>query len=85
MTKKVYVSELEGWNVRGYPPVKWKNRVQEYARERGEGSLRNLEQGWGSVWIERDGNSSALAIWWEVLEAGVSPLCLHLLIYALYL
>ncbi len=24
--------------------VKWRDRVQEYVRERGEGSLRNLEQ-----------------------------------------
>ncbi len=44
MTKRVYVSEVEGGNVRGLPPVKWRDRVQEYVRERGEGSLRNLEQ-----------------------------------------
>ncbi len=24
--------------------MKWRDRVQEYVRERGEGSLRNLEQ-----------------------------------------
>ncbi len=41
----VYMSEIEGENVRGRPPVKWRDRVQEYVRERGEGSLRNLEQG----------------------------------------
>ncbi len=40
----VYVSEIEGGNVRGRPPVKWRDRVQEYVREKGEGSLRNLEQ-----------------------------------------
>ncbi len=44
MTKRVYVSEIEGGNVRGRPPVKWRDIVQEYVRERGEGSLRNLEQ-----------------------------------------
>ncbi len=44
MTKRVYMSEIEGGNVRGRPPVKWRDRVQEYASERGEGSLRNLEQ-----------------------------------------
>ncbi len=44
MTRKVYVSEVEGGNVRGWPPVKWMDRVQEYVRERGEGSMRNLEQ-----------------------------------------
>ncbi len=44
MTNRVYVSEIEGGNVRGRPPVKWRDRVQEYVRERGEGSLRNLEQ-----------------------------------------
>ncbi len=38
------MSEIEGGNVRGRPPVKWRDRVQEYLRERGEGSLRNLEQ-----------------------------------------
>ncbi len=39
------MSEIEGGNVRGRPPVKWRDRVQEYIRERGEGTLRNLEQG----------------------------------------
>ncbi len=44
MTRRVYVSEIEGGNVRGRPPVKWRDRVQEYVRERSGGSLRNLEQ-----------------------------------------
>ncbi len=44
MTKRVYVSEIEGDNVRGRPPVKWRERVQEYVRESCEGSLRSLEQ-----------------------------------------
>ncbi len=26
------------------PPVKWRNRVQEYVRKRGERSLRNFKQ-----------------------------------------
>ncbi len=47
MTKRVYVSEIEGGNVRGQPPVKWRDRVQEYIRERGQGSLRSLEQARG--------------------------------------
>ncbi len=40
------VCEIEGGNVTGRPPVKWRDRVQEYVRERerGEGSLRNPEQ-----------------------------------------
>ncbi len=72
MTKRVYVSEIEGGNVRGRPPVKWRDRVQEYITERGEGSLRNLELARGSVGIERDEGSSAVAIpWWELLGAGV--------------
>ncbi len=29
MTRRVYVSEIEGGNVRGRPPVKWRDRVQE--------------------------------------------------------
>ncbi len=44
VTRRVYMSEIEGGNVRGRPPVKWRDRVQEYVRERGEGPLRNLEQ-----------------------------------------
>ncbi len=44
MTRRVYMSEIEGGTVRGRPPVKWRDRVQEYVRERGEGSLRNLKQ-----------------------------------------
>ncbi len=44
MTRRAYVNEIEGGNVRGRPPVKWIDRVQEYVRERGEGSLRNLDQ-----------------------------------------
>ncbi len=50
MTRRVYVSEIEGENVRGRPPVKWRDRVQEYVKERGEGSLRNLEQAKGECW-----------------------------------
>ncbi len=44
MTRRVNMSEIEGGNVRERPPLKWRNRVQDYLRERGEGSLRNLEQ-----------------------------------------
>ncbi len=43
MIRRVYVSEIQRGNVRG-PPVQWRDRVQEYVRERGEGSLKNLEQ-----------------------------------------
>ncbi len=41
------MSDIEGGNARGRPPVKWRDRVQEYVRERGERSLRNLEQARG--------------------------------------
>ncbi len=52
MTRRVYVSEIEGETVRGRPPVKWRDRVQEYyVRERGEGTLRNLEQ---ARWVCQD-------------------------------
>ncbi len=44
MTGRVYMCEIQGENVRGRPPVKWRDRVQEYVRDRGEGALRNLEQ-----------------------------------------
>ncbi len=53
--------------------MKWRDRVQEYFRERGEGSMRNLEQARRECQDrERDGSSSAMAIpWWELLGAGV--------------
>ncbi len=54
MTRKVYVSEIEGGNVRGRPPVKWRDRVQESVRERGEGYLRNLEQVRGGECQDRE-------------------------------
>ncbi len=38
------MSGIEGGNVRGRPPVKWRDRVQKYVREGGEEYLRNLEQ-----------------------------------------
>ncbi len=44
MTRRVYMSEIVGGIGRGRPPVKWRDRVQVYVSERGEGSLRNLEQ-----------------------------------------
>ncbi len=44
MTRGVYVSEIEGGNVKGRPPVEWRVRLQEYVREKGERSLKNFEQ-----------------------------------------
>ncbi len=41
--KKIIRLRWKG-NVRGRRPVKWRDRVQENVRERGGGSLRNLEQ-----------------------------------------
>ncbi len=32
-TKRVFESTIEGRGVRGRPPVKWINRVEEYWRE----------------------------------------------------
>ncbi len=60
MTGRGGVSEIEGGNVRGRPPVKWRDRVQEYVRERGERSLKNFEQARRDC-LDRDGNSSAVA------------------------
>ncbi len=74
MTKRVYVSGIEGGNVRGRPPVKWRDRVQEYVRERGKRSLRNLKQARGECqdrerWkLFCHGHPS----WWELLGAGVA-------------
>ncbi len=47
MTRRVYVSEIEGGNVRGRPTEKWRDRMQEYITEKGEGSLINLEEARG--------------------------------------
>ncbi len=44
MTRRVYESKIEGGNARGRPAVKWRDRVQEYVRERKERSVRNSEQ-----------------------------------------
>ncbi len=44
LTRRVYVSEIEGGNGKRRPPVKWRDRVQEYVRERVQGYLRNHEQ-----------------------------------------
>ncbi len=44
MISRMYVSEIEGGNARGQPPVKWGDRVLEYVRKKGERPLRNFEQ-----------------------------------------
>ncbi len=36
--------ETSNAHLKGRPPEKWRDRVQEYVRERDEGFLRNLEQ-----------------------------------------
>ena len=33
LTKRVYISEIEGTGVRDRPPVRWLKRVEEYCRE----------------------------------------------------
>ncbi len=73
MTRRVYIREIKGGNVRGRPPVKWRDRVQEYVRERGEGSLRNLEQASGGGCQDRERWKLFChgQPWWELLEAGV--------------
>ena len=38
LTKRVYNSEIDGTCVRGSPPVRWINRVEEYCRDRNEWS-----------------------------------------------
>ncbi len=37
------MSEIEGGNIRGRPPVKWRDRVQEYLRERGARICKNCK------------------------------------------
>ena len=41
-TKRVYESEIDGIGVRGRPPVRWENRVEEYMRERNQGRMQGL-------------------------------------------
>ncbi len=43
-TKRVYESTIEGRGVRGRPPVKWTNRVEEYWRERAGGRGMECEE-----------------------------------------
>ncbi len=42
--KKVYMSESMGPNNRGRPPVRWRDRVKEYIRERGATRGGGLDQ-----------------------------------------
>ncbi|KAK4320818.1 hypothetical protein Pmani_008357 [Petrolisthes manimaculis] len=45
--KKVYGSEVVGRGVRGRPPVRWQNRVEEYVKERnmrGRGGLDRVRR-----------------------------------------
>ncbi len=74
ITRRVYVSEIKGGNGRGRPPVKWRDRLQEYVRERGEISLINFEHARREC-LDSVGSSSAVAIpWWELLGAGVDEM-----------
>ena len=61
--KKVYVSEAEGprrrRRRRRKPVVKWKDRVKEYMHESVANREGGLNKQGGSVWIRRDGGSSA--------------------------
>ncbi len=66
MARRVYVSEIQGGNIRGRPPVKWRDRVQEYIRVRGERSLRserNFEPAmllnFGLIWWREGGRRDA--------------------------
>ncbi len=47
--------------------MKWRDRVQEYVRDRGEGSLRNLEQ----ARRECQDRQRWKLPWWELLGAGI--------------
>ena len=42
ITRRVYESEIEGPGVRGRPPVRWINRVEDYVRERNQGRMQVL-------------------------------------------
>ena len=48
LTKRVYNSEIEGRGVRGRPPVRWLNRIDEYCRERNERELNGLQRARGA-------------------------------------
>ncbi len=45
LTKRIYRSKIGAGNVRGQPPIKWKERVMEYVREREreDAGVRGLE------------------------------------------
>ena len=44
LTKRVYNSKIEGRGVRGRPPIRWLNRVDEYCRERNERGVNGLQR-----------------------------------------
>ena len=39
-----YVSEVEGPDRRGSPPLRWRDKVKEYVRKRGECGMRGVEE-----------------------------------------
>jgi len=43
LTKRVYVSEIEGAGVRGRPPMRWLNAVEKYIRERDVGRVNGMQ------------------------------------------
>ncbi len=59
MTRRVYVSEIEGGSVRGRPPVKWSDRVKEYVIERVEESLKTLSRNTREYKGSTNSNSTA--------------------------
>ena len=44
LTKRVYKGEIGGTGVRGRPPVRWINRVEEYCRERNDRGVNGLQR-----------------------------------------
>ncbi len=68
--EKKCMSEMEGLNKWGRPLGRWKDRIKECMSERGTGRGEGLEQR-GSVWLVRNGGSSAMAISLGELYEGV--------------
>ncbi len=67
--------EIEGGNARGQPPEKWRDRVQEYVRERGEGSLKSLQQVSRECLEGERWKLPVVILWWKILGAGVKNIC----------
>lgn len=59
---KLYMSSIEGLNMRGRPLERWKGSRKEYKSERDTGRWGSLNMQRWSIWTGRGGGSTGVAI-----------------------